>query len=227
MAKILGILGSPRPYGDTQLLLRLALEAARYEGCQTELIWLYDGEIKPCAGCVSDDVRSCRFPCIFEDFGKEVLLKIREADGLILASPIYWYNVSGPMKNLLDRMTSLENMAHIEGYSYLEGKVASAIAVGKDTGAMMTISFLLTTLNSMGAIIPPWAMAYSQAPEVLKDDEALMDAMNIGLLQSGLLKRLAGEGKGHIMYLYDKALCNQLLKGILTERPRLKRKDGL
>ncbi|HFB83709.1 MAG TPA: flavodoxin family protein [Thermodesulfatator sp.] len=217
MAKVVGILGSPRRYGDTQLLLRLALRAAEHDGCQTELIWLYEEEIKPCLGCVSEDVKACRFPCIFEDYGKLILQKIREAEGIILASPIYWYNVSGPMKNLLDRLTCLENMAHIEGYSYLEGKVAAAIAVGKDTGAMMAISSMLLSLNSMGAILPAWAMAYSQAADVLKDEEALMDAVNVGLLVSGLIRRLAGQ-EGRIMYLYDPKLCRQLLREVREKR---------
>lgn len=60
--KVLGINASARRYGGTAKLLHLALEAARREGAETELIHLYDYEIRPCLGCLSDFQEACRPP---------------------------------------------------------------------------------------------------------------------------------------------------------------------
>lgn len=189
--KVLGVLASPSPIGGSAQLLYGALKSVQAEEIKTELIPLYGGTIKPCIGCVNDGEPNCKFPCIFEDYGKEILLKIKEADGIIFATPVYWFNVSSPLKALLERMTCLEHMVVYGEQSYVEGKVIAAIAVGADCGVMSTISYILTTLNSMGAIIPPWAMAYShKAKETLYDDKALMDAINVGTLVAKTIKMI-------------------------------------
>ncbi len=187
--KIIGILASPSLTGGSAQLLYAALKSAQSQNVSTELIHLYSKEIKPCIGCITDGEPNCKFPCIFEDYGKEILIKINDSDGIIFATPVYWYNVSSMLKVLLERMTSLEHMIVFGQQSYLEGKVVAAIAVGADSGVMSTISYILTTLNSMGAIIPPWSMAYShKAKQSLYDDKALMDAINVGLLVAKTVK---------------------------------------
>lgn len=181
--KVLGVHGSPRRYGESYKLLEIALEVARREGADVELVNLYDYQISPCVGCVSDNVKYCKYPCnvVNDDFPK-LARKVLEADAIIFASPIYWYMVSGVMKNFIDRLTCFENMIHHTGKSLLEGKVVAFIVTGNDTGAIMAIAWLMVTLNSMGAIIPPWALAYyhQKTGNVLEDGQAVLDAANIG-----------------------------------------------
>ncbi len=216
--KVLGILGSPRPFGGSGQLLRCALEAARREGALTELVKVYDGEIKPCQGCIQDEEPNCRFPCIFEDYGREILVKINEADALIIGTPVYWYAPSGLLKNLIDRMTCLENMVAYGEPSYMEGKVIGVITVGADAGLTLAGSYLLTVLNAMGAVVPPWAHAYSrQADQALFDDRAVMDAINVGLLATGLAFRLKGLS-GRLSYLDDRALLQEIRQKIAAEK---------
>jgi len=215
--KVLGLLGSPHKNGGTAQLLMAALKAAEREGAKTEWYSLYDGEIKPCAGCIQNEGPECRFPCIFEDYGKFLLQKIYEADGLIFATPIYWFAPSGVMKNLIDRMTCLENMVSFGEPSYLEGKVFGAVVVGADTGAIMTGGYLISTLNSMGALIPPWAIAYSyKSKSALWDDKDLMNAINVGLLVARAIALLKGE-KRSLFYVDDKALLEEIRKEVLME----------
>ncbi|MEM4556385.1 MAG: flavodoxin family protein, partial [Sulfolobales archaeon] len=123
MVKVLGINGSPRPYGNSVQALRLALRAAELEGAEVELVNLYEYDVKPCMGCVSDDIMACTYPCPINDDMVKLYPKIIEADGLIISSPIYWFGVSGLLKNLIDRLTVLENMIYVDGKSWLEGKV--------------------------------------------------------------------------------------------------------
>ncbi len=221
MTKVLGILGSPRPFGGSAQLLFCALEAAQREGAETEVRSVYEGEIKPCQGCIQDEDPNCRFPCIFDDYGKELLIKVREADVIIFATPVYWYAPSGLLKNLIDRLTCLENMVAYGEPSYMEGKVIGVITVGADAGLTLAGGYLLTALNAMGAIVPPWAHAYSRlADKALTDDRAVMDAINVGLLSVGLAKRLRGE-EGRLSYLDNRDLLAEIRRKVKEKGEKL------
>ncbi len=182
--KILLINGSPRKYGSTSKLMAIAEKGVLDAGGVVEKIHLYDYNVKPCIGCVSDDPRACRYPCIVEDDDFNTLAeKLLDSDGFIILSPIYWYSVSGVLKNFIDRMTSLENMIVHSGRSLLEGRVAGFIVVGNDSGGIHAIAYLMVTLNSMGVHIPPWALAYSHEKEdVLRDEQVVRDSYNVGYI---------------------------------------------
>jgi len=215
--KVLGILGSPHPEGPTSFLLRVALKAAKTVGADTEIVSVYEGEIIPCKGCVQDEEPNCKFPCIYEDFGKVILEKIYQADGIIFATPIYWFAPSGPMKLLIDRMTCLENMVAYGEPSYMEGKVVGAIAVGADAGGPWVGGYLITTLTCMGAIVPPWGIAYChRSEECTKLDKVLMDAMNVGLLVAKTVKVIKGQ-IDELRFLEDKKLMDSIREEVEQE----------
>ncbi len=203
---VLGIHASPRKYGLTYKLLRIALEAARDEGASVKLIHLYDYNIKPCLGCVSDDIMACRFPCVIDDDDFNALGKlVLESDAFIISTPVYWYMVSGHLKNFIDRLTSMENMIYHIGRSLLEGKVAGFIAVGNDTGALNTIAWLMVTLNSMGVHVPAWALAYHESPRPVEENEAaLLDAANVGRIVVKAAKLLREEREWYSARLKEK-----------------------
>jgi multimeric flavodoxin WrbA len=224
--KVLGILGSPHKDGGSAQLLLSALKAAEKEGAKTEFISVYDRELKPCIGCIQNEDPNCKFPCIFEDYGKTILEKIYKSDGIIFSTPIYWFAPSGPLKILIDRMTCLENMVSYGEPSYMEGKVVGAIAVGADAGGPLTCGYLITALTSMGAIVPPWGIAYSyKGKKAIWDDKALMDAINIGLLITKLIKILKGK-KTNLTYLEDKKLLKEIRNEVLNELKNLEKSES-
>ncbi|OYT62099.1 MAG: NADPH-dependent FMN reductase [Thermofilum sp. ex4484_15] len=191
--KVLGINSSPRKYGNSYKLLRIALRAAEEEGAGVEVLHLYDYEIRPCKGCVSDRATKCKYPCIIDDDMKYLYDKVLSADALIISTPIYWFDVSGQLKNFIDRLTALENMILFDGRSWLEGKVAGVIVCGNDGGAVHVASTLLATLNDMGIHIPPWAMVYYVGKDdVLKVKDKLLDAANLGKIIVKAVKLLKG-----------------------------------
>ena len=203
--KILGVNASPRKYGNTYKLLEIALHTARQLGAEVELIHLYDYDIKPCIGCLSDEQLACRYPCVIEDDGRIILEKILKSDGLIIATPLYWYGPSGHLKNLIDRMTAFENMIFVEGRSWVEGKVAGFIAVGNDSGNIMAIAYMMVVLNSMGFIIPPWALAYYIGGEdVLNKKDPILDAANVGKVIVDTLKMIKKDHKWYDSKILDK-----------------------
>lgn len=98
--KILAIVGSPRSAGNTSYLIDEALGEASGRGLETEKILLGDYRVGPCLGhenCAS-------FPaCRQEDDAPWILEKFREAEGIILGSPVYYYNMTAQMKAFVDR----------------------------------------------------------------------------------------------------------------------------
>ena len=194
VVRIILVNGSPRKDGNTARLLQVAAEGAKEIG-DIKIIHLIDYKIFPCVGCVSDEEKLCRYPCVIEDDMKEIYEQIIYSDGMIFASPIYWYSPSGIMKNFIDRLTALENMVIHEGRSRLEGKVCGVIAVGNDSGSIQLISTLLTTFVTMGFVIPPWSVAYYHAMgNVLDDEETCRDAYNVGRSVSLMAKTLKEVG---------------------------------
>lgn len=190
--KILLINGSPRKYGGVYKLLKVAEKGVVDAGGEPEIIHLYDYNIKPCIGCVSDKQLACKFPCIIgdDDFNK-IGEKILESHGLIIGTPIYWYSVSGVLKNFIDRMTSMENMIFHTGRSLVEGKVAGFIATGNDSGSIHVLAYLMVTMNSMGIHIPAWAIAYHHTKDdVLDDEQAIRDSYNVGFNVASMAREL-------------------------------------
>ncbi|MEZ0393856.1 MAG: flavodoxin family protein [Desulfurococcaceae archaeon] len=194
--RILMVDASPRGYGGTSKLLDVAEAGVRDAGGEPIKVNLREHRIEPCWGCVSDDVGLCKFPCLRadDDFNK-LAEEVLRSDGFIVATPVYWYSVPGPLKNFIDRMTSLENMIYHEGRSLLDGKVAGFVVVGADSGVMNVVSYLMVTFNSMGVLIPPWSMAYSHmADKPESDEQALRDAYNVGLIVTEACKVVRGRG---------------------------------
>lgn len=98
--KIVAIVGSPREKGNTNFLVDTALEAAGKSGIETEKIILNNYNIQPCLG--HKDCASYKF-CLQKDDAPAILDKFAQADGVILATPVYWYNVTSQMKAFIDR----------------------------------------------------------------------------------------------------------------------------
>ena len=102
--KVLGILGSPRREGNTEILLDEALRGASDHGGLCEKIILRDLKITPCLEiykCAEDGV------CAIQDEMQGLFPKIIQAERLLLASPIFFYSVPALAKAMIDRCQSL------------------------------------------------------------------------------------------------------------------------
>jgi len=109
--KILAINGSPRgAQGNTDVLIQAFLNGARAEGATTEVVYVADLDIHPCIGCFACWTRTPGV-CIHKDDMPEMLQRVRQADILVLATPLYGNMVTGILKNFIDRMLPLSNPA--------------------------------------------------------------------------------------------------------------------
>lgn len=120
---ILAINGSPRKNRNTATLLNKALEGATSQGATTELIHLYDLNYKGCISCFACKLINGKSygKCAYQDELSPVLEKISNADAVILGSPLYFGNVTGEMRSLMERML-FQYLVYDENYSSLVPK---------------------------------------------------------------------------------------------------------
>jgi multimeric flavodoxin WrbA len=102
--KVLGLFGSPRRGGNTEILLEEALKGAEGEGAEIERLYLSDLKITPCTECHGCDETG---DCVILDEMQKIYPKLLEADIIILASPIFFYGVTAWAKTLIDRSQAL------------------------------------------------------------------------------------------------------------------------
>ena len=105
--KIVAVLGSPRPQGNSSTLARAFLQAAGERGAEITEYHLNQMDFQGCQGC-----RGCKTKsqtCILEDDLTPVLQAVRDADLLVLASPVYFGDISGQLKCFFDRTYSYFN----------------------------------------------------------------------------------------------------------------------
>lgn len=105
--KIVAVLGSPRPQGNSAGLARALLAAAREQGAEVQEFTLNKLDFRGCQGCLTCKTKSDT--CVLEDDLAAVLQAVKEADVLVLASPVYFGDLSGQLKCFFDRTYSLIN----------------------------------------------------------------------------------------------------------------------
>ena len=100
MKKILVIRGGGRPKGNTACLVEYFAAGAREAGHQVEVVSLLDKEVKGCLGC-----NACRYgkPCVQKDDFNELIPKIKSADLIVFASPLYFWTLSSKIKAFIER----------------------------------------------------------------------------------------------------------------------------
>lgn len=106
MKKILAFLGSPRKNGATAAVMEQVIAGAKAEGAEVITYDLNDENIKGCQGCFY-----CRGNegCATKDALAPMYEQMKEADGVIVASPIYFMNVTSQTKKLIDRLYPMIN----------------------------------------------------------------------------------------------------------------------
>jgi multimeric flavodoxin WrbA len=182
--KIVGIVGSTRSGGNTEILTRIALEEAKNEGVDTELISLAGKKIEPCDGC-----RTCSKTgkCHFSDDFTQIYAKMVEADGIILASPVYYGAASPQITSLISRFYSARGKP-------LRNKVGGPIVVARRAGQNFTFAQLMFFFMIQEMIVPGssyWNVAFGRSKgEVLKDKEGISTIKNFGKNLAWLLKKL-------------------------------------
>jgi multimeric flavodoxin WrbA len=142
--KILAINGSPRTVlSTTRRLARLVLDGAAEAGAETEIVDLCDLRVVPCTAC---DACSLNGICVNDDDVPDLLGRMKAADGIVFASPVYIDNVSGQMKVFFDR---LADAIH---YQLLAGKFGCSVATTHTSGGEEVVAYQNHVLNYLAVI---------------------------------------------------------------------------
>jgi len=149
--KVLGIMGSPRLKGNTDLLLEAALKGAQNRQAEVEKLVVDKMKIAPCReyyGCLKDG------NCVIRDDMAIIYPKLLEADGIIVASPMFFYGISAQLKALIDRCQALWVRRHVLKTIPDSNKKGAFIGVGATrgkqlfAGAILTIKYFFQALGA-------------------------------------------------------------------------------
>ena len=89
-----------------------------------------------------------------------IVTKIKDADIVVFATPIWWGGRSSLMQRVIERMDALDEEYHKEGRSALYNKVAGIVITGSEDGALSTIGTIMMVMTYMGFTFPPESSAY-------------------------------------------------------------------
>jgi len=181
--KVLGIMGSPRIKGNTDLLLEEALKGAKSQGAEVEKIVADKLKIAPCKeylGCFKDG------NCVIRDDMDDIYPRLLGADVVIIASPMFFYGVSSQAKALIDRCQALWARKHILKQSLPNGgRKGAFIAVGATKGKRLFEGAILTVKYFFEAIGVEYAdelliRGVDARGEIKEHPIALSDAFDLG-----------------------------------------------
>lgn len=189
--KIIGISASPRKGGNTDIIVKEALNAAKAAGADIEFVPMAGKEIKPCDAC-----EYCleQKRCKYEDDALAIYEKMIDADGIIIGAPVYFGDAPAPLKALIDRSRIMARTGNS-----LDGKVGASIGVAWKWGHVNTLetidSFLLinkAVVTSTGGIPGLGLMVFAREKgEVEKNEEAILGAKALGTRVVETVKRMA------------------------------------
>jgi len=185
--KIIAISGSPRAGGNTETLLKVALDVLCERGIDTELISLAGKSILPCTACMA-----CRSEerCILKDDFDPIYRDMVDSDGFIVGSPVYFGSATPELMALLDRAGYVSRH---HGHRF-NRKVGGAVAVARRIGQNFTFAQLLMWFMINGMIVPGssyWNIAFGREKgDVLKDEEGIRTIRTFADNIAWLLKKI-------------------------------------
>jgi len=176
----LAINGSPRKEGNTEILLRSALEPLEKAGWNTELVQVGGKKIRGCKACgkcwENKDMRYVDKNDIFNDVMEKMVL----ADALILGSPTYFADVSSELKALIDR----SGFVAMANGSAFRGKIGAAVVAVRRAGAVHVFDTINHLFQISQMIIPGstyWNLGMGlEKGDVKNDGEGLGNMQNLG-----------------------------------------------
>ena len=184
--KLLLINGSPKVKGNTAFALEQMAEVFAAEGIETELIQVGSQQIRGCTGCGACYKNG---KCVFDDLVNEVAEKLKEADGIIVGSPVYYASPNGTLISFLDRLF------YSSGTIDKRMKVGASVVVarrGGTTAAMDVLNKYFTISQMPLASSSYWNIIHGAKPgEAAQDAEGIRTMRNLAKNTAYMMKAFA------------------------------------
>ena len=132
------LMGSPRKKGNTAALLEPFTKELTDNNIDYDYIWLYDKKIQPCIACRACQKDYTIFGCPIDDDAAGIFDMVYSADMIVLATPIYSWYCTAPMKALLDRLVYGMN-------KYYGEEIGPSLWAGKQTSIVTTCGYSIET----------------------------------------------------------------------------------
>ena len=188
--KVVAFNGSPRKEGNTASLIKHVLAELDKEGIETEIVQIGGKSVHGCTACSKCFENRDRRCVIDNDIVNECIEKMLEADGIILASPTYFADLTPELKALIDRAGFVAK-ANSEMFRY---KVGTAVVAVRRAGSIHVFDSINHFFTISQMIIPGssyWNMGIGRAEgDVEKDDEGIRTMRILGQNMAWLLKKL-------------------------------------
>ena len=195
--KVVAFNGSPNKEGNTWHALKMVTAELEKEGIGTEIVHVGNKVIRGCIACgqcAKNRDEQCVLP------GDEVngwIQKMKQADGIILGSPVHYSAIGGTMKSFLDRAFFVTGVND----GMLRHKVGASVVAVRRSGGLPTFDQLNNFLNYAEMLLPAsnyWNVIHGRNPgEVTQDSEGVQIMRVLGKNMAWLLK-LVEHGKGAI-----------------------------
>ena len=188
--KVLLINGSPRANGNTARALKEVADTLAVEGVETEMVWIGNKPVRGCVACYQCKTKNLG-KCVFgDDAANGIIEKLKEADGIVVGSPVYYGQPNGAVLSIIQR-------AFFSNGAQIAGKPAAAVAVcrrGGASAAFETLNLPFQMMNMPVVTSQYWNIVYGREPgQAALDVEGLQTMRTLANNLAWLLK--ATEGK--------------------------------
>jgi len=183
--KVLMLNGSPKANGNTALALREIASVLKKEGVEVEIVQVGHLAVRGCVACLS-----CRKTgkCVFDDVVNELAEKLKEADGMVVGSPVYYAAANSTLTAVLDRLFYSSSFDK-------RMKVGASVAVARRGGTTATFDQLNKYFAICGMPIASsqyWNIAHGTAPgDIREDGEGMQTMRTLGANMAFLMKSIA------------------------------------
>ena len=174
--KILVLLGSPRKKGNSTTLAKQIVKGAESTGAEVETIYLNGLRIKPCQGCYGCKKKDSK-GCIVKDDMQSLYPKITASDALVIATPVYWFNMTAQTKIFLDRCFGLFDGTYTVN-PLLKKRIAIAMSYGDTdpfkSGCVNALRSFQDAFSYVGARIEGMVYGSAEEPGEIASNAVLM-----------------------------------------------------
>lgn len=178
---VLALTGSPRPNSNSTILAEQALNGAKSAGADVEIFHLAMMKISPCTACDGCRKKNAKV-CVIKDDMQLLYPRVKTANAIIIAGPVYWFNMSSYTKLFMDRLYAFGS----SDYRALRRKRIGIILTYGDadpfvSGAVNALRSFQDSFAYVGASVA--GMVYASADEagdIKKNIQAMKDAHELG-----------------------------------------------
>ena len=181
--QILVLLGSPRKKGNSTTLAQQITKGAESAGAKVETIYLNGLNIKPCQGCYACKKKDSK-GCVVDDDMQSLYPKMIASDAWVIATPVYWFNMTAQTKIFMDRCFGLFDASFTVNPLYKK-KIAIAMSYGDsdpfNSGCVNALRSFQDAFRYVGAKIVGMVYGSAEEPgEIASNTEPLEQAEALG-----------------------------------------------